>query len=717
MLNNYQNYGFYQELVKTGKQTVYASEINDSIIDTHFENIIAILDDGIETDFVQHMKIHVVFRHGECDLYIFQYLFNLIFWPLITASGKEIDIKHIIFEPVIKTDWMIKYINKFFIRKNLKRMDRITINQMIDRCINKFIRLQNFQMYLANSVDFDDTIELMEKFPEFNDTMHVNLDGINMQDQKEYITKNVNIQKKYITAPDSHHNQKYAFQTGEGTNPKQYGEVMVSIGPKPDGQGGLFKQPINHSFANGGLQSPTDIVIDSSIGRIAQIISKQNVGQSGAFARKLGLNNMDSFLNPDPSYVCDTKNFECITIKDDKMLSMFDMRFYKFTPDGIDHLLDAENDKQLIGQTLYFRSPITCASAARGEGICYRCYGMLAYLNNDINIGQIASEMLSSKYTQRMLSAKHLLEAAVVKMHWNEEMPTLFNVEFNQILLKDDFDYKKYRLIISMDDIIDDDEDDDSSIYEDEDRYVYVFHIRYPDGRIVDFGTKESDPIYITSDLLDEMNKTGMDDNGVYQINLSHLVGKGFFYVDIQNNELSKTMKQIKNLVDNESSIRSHDRDSILNDMIHYNLTGGIKINSVHFEVLISNQIRNPDDILETPDWSIPNTPYKLVTLETAITNSPRISVRLQGSKLKRTLTSPDNKKLFKASNLDLFAMERPQEFINQKLVDRSHDIPERKIINPVYFMDEDTGIVKNSKDTVTDDEVKKAVEAQIRSK
>ena len=104
-LTNLNNYGYYQELAQRGTQIVYVSrDINDSNIDTHFDNILAIFDDGIETDFVQHMKLHLVFRHGECDMYIEQYLFNLIFWPLITRSKYEIDTKHIIFEPVIKSD-------------------------------------------------------------------------------------------------------------------------------------------------------------------------------------------------------------------------------------------------------------------------------------------------------------------------------------------------------------------------------------------------------------------------------------------------------------------------------------------------------------------------------------------------------------------------------------------------------------------------------------
>lgn len=722
-LPNIENYGYYKELAQTGYQVIRTSDLNDDNIDQHFDNILAILDDGIETDFVQHMKVHVIFGHGECDFYIMQYMYNLIFWPLITRSHKEIDTKHIIFEPIVKTDWMLKYINKFFIRKNLRTMDRITMNQSIDRCIGKFIKLQNYQMFLANSVDFADTIELMKKYPDFNATIHTDLTGIPMQDIKEYIMKNAKTQYKYITAPDSHHNQKYAFQTGEGTNLKQYAEVCVAIGAKPDGKGGLFTHPINHSFINGGLQSIEDVVIDSSIGRIAQIISKQNVGQSGAFARRLGLNNMDSFLNPDPNYSCDTKNLEEVYIKDKDMLDMFDMRYYRTTMDGPERILNADVDKNLIGQTLLFRSPITCASAAKGYGICYRCYGLLAYLNNDINIGQIAAEQLSSRYTQKLLSAKHLLEASVVKMTWTQEFYELFSVEYDRIILKDNIDYRKYKLIIDPDDIIDEadsgDDDETDDIDPDNNDYIYSFKVQYPDGHIASIYTNESDPIYFDDELIEVLNNEDTNDDGIYVLQLSKMINKAIFYVDIQNNELSKTMKQIKNLIDNKASIKTHDRNTILQDFITYNLAGGIKINSVHFEVLLSNQIRNPDDILLMPDWEQKNAGYQLIRLEDAIVNSSRISTRLQGSKLKRTLTHASNHKLYKAGNLDLFAMERPQDFINPKLVDRSHDAPERKIIKPVYFTDDlsDTGITKNGVAEVTKEEVKEEVDKQLEIK
>ena len=52
-------------------------------------------------------------------------------------------------------------------------------------------------------------------------------------------------------------------------------------------------------------------------------------------------------------------------------------------------------------------------------GVCYKCYGKLAYTVFDrkqkigINIGRIAVEVVTAKLTQMQLSVKHILEAII----------------------------------------------------------------------------------------------------------------------------------------------------------------------------------------------------------------------------------------------------------------------------------------------------------------
>ena len=150
-------------------------------------------------------------------------------------------------------------------------------------------------------------------------------------------------------------------------------------------------------------------------------------------------------------------------------------------------------NKDLIGKKLYFRSPMTCASAARGQGICYKCYGDLAFVNKDINIGQIAAEGLSSIYTQILLSAKHLLESLVVKMEWTPGFHDFFQITFNSIALKEGGVFRGCSMIINEDIQVEEELDDI-----DYNNYITRFSIKKPDGEIIDISTTNSDNLYST---------------------------------------------------------------------------------------------------------------------------------------------------------------------------------------------------------------------------
>ena len=581
-----ENYGPYAELVQKGTMTVYTKDLNDSNIDQHFQWIINILDDGIEKPEIQHLKLEVVFTDKKkIHLMIIDYMYNLMMWSIILSANHEISsfyFYNTVTQPVTKGS-LKKYIDSKFIDINLKTMENIYMNQAIDRGIGKFRDLENFQMYLANTVNLEDTIDLMNEYPEFNETIHFDPTGIPLEDVKDAGMKATNLQIDYIKKSD--HCLKDAFIAGEGINSKQYKEVSVNIGTNPDGQGGVFPNPIMGSFINGGLRNPEEIIVESSIGRIAQILQKQNVGQSGAFARSLGLNNLDSKLYPDPNYICDTKNFEVITIENKDMLDEFNMRYYRYTKNGMEYRINSNTDRFLIGKTILLRSPITCASAARGEGICYRCYGDLAYINKDINIGQIAAELLSSIYTQILLSAKHLLESAIVKMHWTDGFFDLFDKDYNLITLKEDVNYRGYKMII--DDYYEDEDDEDEDNGE-LSNYIFSFDIIYPDGRIVTMNTtsdnsNDYDQIFLHDDLLDYMEKVGTNDDGVYELELNKLKDlSALFVIDVKNNELSKTMKSIKNIIDNKKTTKSYDRNGILADFIKTNLSGMSLVKFLH---------------------------------------------------------------------------------------------------------------------------------------
>ena len=696
MVTNYQNYGPFESLVRNGYQEVNTSDINIDNYSGYFNGLLNIMRDGIEQEDVQALKIGFSLADGNFVRFtLTDAWFNLIFWTFPIYIGEPVTVKHLVDTRAITKKYIKDYFN-MLIKDHTIDIDFITLNNLIDETIYKLKFIDEFAMYLANTVNFRDTLDLMEKYPEFNASIHADLSGVPIEDVKSVGMDYTYTQIKYIKEND--HCLRDSFVSSEAISPKQFKEVSVNIGTKPDGRGGVFPYIINNSFMNGGVSDPESYVIDSSVGRTAQVLQKMNVGTSGAFARLLETNNLDTFFNTDQNYVCDTKNLIEVFIKDASWLSMYDKRYYRFDPDGPTYLLDKDRDDHLIGRTLYFRSPITCASYARGHGICRKCYGDLYFINRDINPGKIAAELLSSVYTQMLLSAKHLLESSVIEMKWNPEFYDLFDVELNMISVTENIDTTGMFMILdsSKFDSSEDDDDDTSDMMYAE--YTPSFDIVYPDGNRISFHTAEEDNIYLTQDLNKLLkSKKTKEEDGVYIVSLDHLKNiPVVFTVKIQNKELQRTLERSKHIIDREKDTSSFTKDEIVKEFITANADGGINVSAVHLEVLLSNQMRDPDDILSFPKWHIRNAPYKILTLGSSLNNSPSITTTLEFQRIGKTLVSPLSSKKRKASVFDLYFMEKPQEY----MVNRDSMVSDEFTINDgnegkqlkdaIYFIDKE---------------------------
>ena len=95
------------------------------------------------------------------------------------------------------------------------------------------------------------------------------------------------------------------------------------------------------------------------------------------------------------------------------------------------------------------------------------------------------------------------------------------------------------------------------------------------------------------------------------------------------------------------------------------------------------------------PDWDIPDAPYKILTLNSALDNSPSITVNLEFQKIGKTLVSPLSTKKNKPSIYDLFFMENPQDYcVNKEMISDSYNMQEdttkNNIIEAVTFDDEE---------------------------
>ena len=665
-LVNFNNYGIFAELVQQGSMTIYTKDLNNGNIDKAFFDIMNILKDGIEDPFVHSMKITIVFTDGESvNLSIFDLFFNLIMWKLPLSVGDPLTSEYLFFEEAITRKTIKKYIDSKLLNKHRTTIDNLKLNNIIDDTLYKFKYIDDFSFYLFNTVNNEDTIELMNTDPVFYQCLHSDLSNVPLDKIKDVGMDITNESIRRIKNSD--HCLADSFRAGEGINPKQYKEVLINVGTKPDGNGGVFNNSINSSLSNGGLKTLSDNFIDASVARLAEILKKENVGDSGHFSRILGLNNQQTMLNPDPEYICHTKNLEEIYISSPDILDKFKNRWYRLRMDGPEYNMSSEpriNEKHLVGKTLYFRSPMTCASHTHGHGVCYRCYGNLAYTNADINIGKIATEILGSDLTQKLLSAKHLLESKIVSMNWPEYFKDFFEINWNIIVIKDDLqDLKKYKLIIRD---INQENEDDNFDYND---YITYFEVETPNGDRFKINTDRNDNIYISTEVNEIISSMDENEDG-YVITFDKIAGMNLFLIKLSNDDLSKTLDDLTHMIDRLVDVNEHDRNSWLQSVLEIVIEGGVDIDAVHMEVILSNQIRTPNDILETPYWEYPNEEYRLLTLSQALTYNPNVSTSLVYDSLPKALFNPISFKKKKSAEVDLFFMEQPQGEMNIRIED-----------------------------------------------
>lgn len=704
-LENYKNYLMYADMVKNHeKKIVYVpKEITRDTIDDHITAITNILKDGIETEYVHNTKITISWGGDlECDLSIIDYWFNLFMWSMVLKTNTPIEPKHIFWQKDLKRYNLKEYVDNFIITKeNRISIDSRELNSIICDALYKFSEIEQFSYYLANTINNEDDIALMEANPEFYDLLHCSLQGVPFDDVKEAgmnitnraidIIKN---SKKYIGYD---HGLTNSFRANEAINPRQFKEASLNIGTKPNGMGTVYPYIIDKSFKTGGVNDPLSYFIESSTARAAQIMSKTNVGDSGNFARLLGLNNTDTILNLNRAYECMSRHFMKYEIKTSKHLSMIKNRYYRFNPLGMEYLVD-DKDTSLIGKTIYMRSPMTCASNSAGKGICKKCYGDLYYTNLNINVGKLAAEILTSILTQILLSAKHLFETKIIKIQWNEEFSDFFDIDINSIKLSDgicdDAMLKKYTLIIDPEDVILDDDEEEQSYSDDEDainindtisynEYITKFIIRTPVGEEIEFGSQDQDPLYISNELNRIIRKKASNANGKVNIPLSALGDDILFFIKINNNEISKTMNDIIKLINNAQSIEGKTKDEVLQTLVDLVIEGGLNIDSVHLEVILSNQIVSAESIIKKPNWNDPYVQYRMLTLNQALTNNPSVVVSLLYKDLGRTLYNPLTFTKNAPSFFDLFFCEQPQNYISDELLtdDSGIETPDKKLV------------------------------------
>ena len=695
-LTNYQNYYMFAQLVQNGSMYIKTSDITINNYQDYYTGIFNVLKDGIELPYVQQLKITVDFGNNEIiKLSIFDLYYNIIMWYIVVRSGLPINGMALFYPKHMTQKAIKKYLDKYVVI-NRKRFSPKEINNILDDTLYRFSDVDEFSLYLANTMNLKDNVDLMSKIPEFRELLHTSLEDVRIENVKDEGMKKANRSIEIIKNDSERvlgydHCLKNSFESEEGTNDRQYKEFAIHIGSKPNGNGGVHPHIINKSYIQAGLEHVVDQFVDSASSRVAQIQMKKNTGASGNFARILGVNNMDSYINPDPNFKCDTKAFQIYTVEDEKFLSMIVGRYYKLDPDGVDYLVTPK-DKHLIGKTIYMYSPLTCASSAHGHGVCYRCYGDLAYVNNNIKIGKFASDTLSSQLTQKQLSAKHLLETIVNKIVWNKEFDLLFDINVNKIFIKPE---SAGYIIIDPENIFYENDDDYVNNMDSSSNSRYITELTYidPSGNVHEISSDDGANMYLSEEFEEYISKNEdlTDDEGMYKFDVSSLASTEYnefdlFFIHIRNNDIGKNLKDIENLINKKNIIAMYDKDQLLQHLVKLIITGKLNIQAIHLETLLMNQLRNPRNILRKPDWSNYDEEYTILTLDQALKDNPSVINSLIYQNLDYVLSYPLTYQKSDPSMMDLYFMLRPQEFIANY---HHEEHPETFNVTPVYFTPE----------------------------
>jgi hypothetical protein len=138
------------------------------------------------------------------------------------------------------------------------------------------------------------------------------------------------------------------------------------------------------------------------------------------------------------------------------------------------------------------------------------------------------------------------------------------------------------------------------------------------------------------------------------------------FDVGIHNDDMSERLESVIKVIDLKANTDSYTAETFLDALSDkLNNIGLDHIMSIHLEIIIMNQIRSNKDIIEMPDWSVPNQEnYQILTLKKAVMTHPSITIAMQSENIARMLYQPLSFRKSKPSSYDLMYMVQPQKYI-----------------------------------------------------
>lgn len=599
---------------------------------------------GEEGCFEKTIDIEL-FDGAEVRMGMNNYLSNLAVWRPSIRYKIPITVDRIFDTACPTADQIKDYLDNCYIRPLRSKVNLDKLNEECASVIEKCKKIvEDFGLIMCITYNIYTINQLRKANPIVDEILHTSIPkGMQPHEIEKFASERTDILIRELSKTES------AFapllKSEEGFKRGQFQELLVTIANKPSLAGSTMPVPIDTNIMVKGLDTPAHYTLDAKGGRKALIFNKKFTGLSGYFSRKLSLLTMDIVINDTDD--CHTDQYEEFHVDCKETLRRLEGKFYKSILSKKYIRMITPKDIHLIGTTIYMRSATKCACKT---GICRTCYGDLAKIVEEVNAGIIAATTISSRFTQNILSSKHLLATKSSKIELNESFDKYFLMDGNQILLDTvniEEDMSGLSLRINSDDLnVNLDEysienyksDDDEDYMMTEELTCNKFDIVDETGEVIDTIFSLNDMVLNITDYLYTLIERYGKHRKYVNIPLDNIEDEeSLFSIDVNNAELTKTLNLVKDLLEKEDHLGCRTIDQLVQKLNTLLIDGKIYTNIVHCEVLCRNLMRSVNKIDKLPDLQA-GEEYQLLTVKKALMTHPSPIISLSFERIKEQI-------------------------------------------------------------------------------
>ena len=379
--------------------------------------------------------------------------------------------------------------------------------------------------------------------------------------------------------------------------PKQMEELYINFSQIPDGKN-IVPVIMNGNGFKAGYHDMPVLYAGAIAARVPDIMNEEYMGSAGYFNRNLMILTYGTISKT--VYDCGSKNPIPITV-DETVLEMMEGRFY-YTAKGSGILrVLKKTDTHLLGKELWFRSPCTCNL---NEDCCHVCYGTVALKVGDLKGGFIyTTELMTSRVSQNILSAKHLLKTNAEKIEFSEDFDKWFTIESSTVIPNDD---KRFYIYLR--------EDYQENISESLTLYVGK------EKELKPLTISHYANIHIPDKVIESAKDVIIDDVNYLKISsFKALEHEAFCTITPINIMMTQKYMNIMKLFETDITKFEKVEDVVMTLMRLLHKT--IPILSTHGEIIISKLLRSADNKLLRPNFLEEDVPYQMLRLKTALQN------------------------------------------------------------------------------------------------